>query len=503
MRIPVEIVYRQLEGKYSFRRISVNTHRQVKGVYFASENLRTADYIYIMTDEDYLPAFYHMSNAVLFLLSDNEPHNLNPTNDVLLFPANTNREHLLNDIAVIFQDYYDWAEQIDLCADDYEGIRAMMDLTHQDLHASLILTDANLQFLYYTKDFERKGYLDSGNRLLPSEATLRLLTADEDYYRAMTRKDVFRFPEKDYHEVSLCYNLFSITGATQGRLMLLRSDGDYTPDDRFILEYLGYRIARILRNHVVQSFPLDSYRQFRRQLAELLNHPNDPDVGLSNTIEQIGWKEEAGFLMITFHALHGREIIAKKRLCNQLEQHFIGAFTVEKDNALYLLLNAKRRDIEMSLPELRRICDPYKVIFAIGPEMDSIVQAGHCAKICDAVSEIAVGRNAAAVEADFVEYGLDYLLKYDMRAIPAELLQHPAVRTLKKHDDTHGTAFIETLRAYLQEDRSPTRTARHLFIHRSTLLERLERMKALILPFNLDGQETRLFVSLSLRIMSV
>ena len=271
MRIPAGIVYRQLEKQYSVKSICENAHRMVRGVFFASQALRQENYIYIMTDEDYLPAFYHMSNACLLLLSDSVPHNVNPTNDILLLPSDTDREKLLNDIAVIFQDYYDWAERVELCPDSYDGIRAMMDLTHEHLKASLILTDSNLQFLYYTRDFAQSGYLNAGNHMLPSEDTLRLLAKDEDYASLSARREVFRFPERGDHEVSLCYNLFAANGATQGRLMLLRKDGDYTGDDAFILEYLGYRIARILRTHVIQAFPMDRYRRFRQMLTDKLS----------------------------------------------------------------------------------------------------------------------------------------------------------------------------------------------------------------------------------------
>ena len=501
MKIPAEIIYRRLEGQYEMKRSICDPNRMIRGVFFARQDPPDGEYIYILKDGIQPEAFRGRRGAVLFLLSDREPELPVPGCDLILFPVDTDRERLLNDTAGILQEYYDWAEQIGNCSDSYAGIREMMDLANRKLNASMILTDAKHQFLYYTEDFIQRGYLDSSNRHLPSEATLRMLAEDEDYFpRLLSRKDVYRFPEKDYHEASLCYNLFAVTGATQGTLMLLRPDGAYTPDDSFILEYLGYRIARILRSHVITSFPLDSYRNFRQALAQLLESPDASVPLLEGMADRIGWKKEDSYFMLSFHPVRsGEMIIAKERLRSQMERNYPGAFSVEKGNAVYLVMNAKRKDIEMSFPELRRICEPYHVIISAGPEMDEISQAGCCGVICDAFAEISLEAYADSIP-DPEELLERYLLGFSTRSLPKKLLLHPAVRELQKYDSAHGTPYLETLDAYLKEDRSPTRASRRLYIHRSTFLERLDRIKSIMEPWDLDNWRTRFLAALSLEL---
>ncbi len=71
---------------------------------------------------------------------------------------------------------------------------------------------------------------------------------------------------------------------------------------------------------------------------------------------------------------------------------------------------------------------------------------------------------------------------------------------LKKHDEENQTQYMETLRVYLEQHLSATQAARELFIHRSTFLYRLDRIKE-ILQSELDDPEEIFYLELSLRLL--
>jgi DNA-binding PucR family transcriptional regulator len=56
-------------------------------------------------------------------------------------------------------------------------------------------------------------------------------------------------------------------------------------------------------------------------------------------------------------------------------------------------------------------------------------------------------------------------------AVPGPLLDH---------DEEHGLGLVPTLEAYLEADRSPTRTAGVLHVHVNTVYYRVERLKAIL-----------------------
>jgi purine catabolism regulator len=81
----------------------------------------------------------------------------------------------------------------------------------------------------------------------------------------------------------------------------------------------------------------------------------------------------------------------------------------------------------------------------------------------------------------------------ELRAFSNEILGN-----LIEYDRTQGTDLVQTLSAYFQHNANLAQTAQALYIHRNTLLYRLERAKE-IGKFDLDNPETRLAIQLALR----
>lgn len=69
---------------------------------------------------------------------------------------------------------------------------------------------------------------------------------------------------------------------------------------------------------------------------------------------------------------------------------------------------------------------------------------------------------------------------------------------LVEYDRTQGTDLIETLTAYFAHKGNLSQTAEALFVHRNTLLYRMERIRE-ISGLDLDNPETRLSIQLALR----
>ena len=51
------------------------------------------------------------------------------------------------------------------------------------------------------------------------------------------------------------------------------------------------------------------------------------------------------------------------------------------------------------------------------------------------------------------------------------------IRRLIAHDEASPTSYVETLRTYLENNLSIAKTSSELYVHRSTLMERLARIK--------------------------
>ena len=76
------------------------------------------------------------------------------------------------------------------------------------------------------------------------------------------------------------------------------------------------------------------------------------------------------------------------------------------------------------------------------------------------------------------------------------------VRLLWEYDKEHQTEFYKTLKVYLENNENAVKSARKLFIHRSTFLYRLERIKEMT-GLDLNDPNMHLYCLLSYRILEL
>lgn len=97
---------------------------------------------------------------------------------------------------------------------------------------------------------------------------------------------------------------------------------------------------------------------------------------------------------------------------------------------------------------------------------------------------------------------LDYLLESCLGDMTLEAMLGPGLRKLQHHDKTKGTQYLKTLNVYLQQEMSIVHTAQALFIHRSSLLKRLDKIQRL-LEDDLTDPRKRLYYRICLELMEL
>ena len=75
---------------------------------------------------------------------------------------------------------------------------------------------------------------------------------------------------------------------------------------------------------------------------------------------------------------------------------------------------------------------------------------------------------------------VDYLFSLQSPQSANQLeVMHPAISLLKQYDRQYKTDYLNTLEIWLKNERSAAATCRAMFIHRNTLLHRLDRIQEL------------------------
>ena len=103
---------------------------------------------------------------------------------------------------------------------------------------------------------------------------------------------------------------------------------------------------------------------------------------------------------------------------------------------------------------------------------------------------------------NFDDYALTELILNAQSDLPLDMYFSDGLRSLLDHDREAPISYIETLRVYLSQNMNVTRTAAELFIHRSTLLERLSRIER-ELGEDLDDPDVRLRLQILLKALEM
>lgn len=94
----------------------------------------------------------------------------------------------------------------------------------------------------------------------------------------------------------------------------------------------------------------------------------------------------------------------------------------------------------------------------------------------------------------FSQCVLQYVLYECTNNMPASLLCTDGLAAIMEYDQKRNTDYLHTLDIYLQHEMSVTKTAEKLFIHRSSLLKRLNKIKQLLPETeNLNDPNIRLY----------
>ena len=73
---------------------------------------------------------------------------------------------------------------------------------------------------------------------------------------------------------------------------------------------------------------------------------------------------------------------------------------------------------------------------------------------------------------------------------------------LRTFDGDHNTDYYNTLKLYVQNHLNAVQTAKQLYIHRSTFLYRMEKIKEMI-HLDLDDYDTLLYAMITFRMLEL
>ena len=493
MKLSADIIFRRLREKYNVTISgprSSELHLGRPEFYMEQEEIFRSDHLYLAT-ADHLPSRPVIRrNAVLVCVGDQI--RLKYYKERLCVITIHNKA----DFFRVFQALQEIYDQFD------EWERTLNDHLIHDQDIQMILTDSadifRKQILMIDHAFRlvantggEEGYAASfsGSGSLESSDLSTYL----DSFDLMTEKRGALKINIGGHK-TLCVNLFDRDGRYEGCLFIEQKDDFPEGEDR-LAEYLARTIELALeKNPQVLNSEQSSMKALLKALIE------EQPLSASERWLLNASNQKFSFSCILLEYATQKNRVPAGYLCDLFEEVFAQSYALNTEAGILCFLNEKPEEaFRNKLNEFAAdmhvcagISQPFSDLFSVRISYLQAQAALENGKLLDPGKKLYF----------FSDHALTTMVINSLGDLPAEAYFPAGFREILRHDDSSGVSYLETLKVFLEENMSYTAASKRLYIHRSTLIDRIARIER-ELKIDLNDHDQKLLLEILLKAVDI
>lgn len=407
-----------------------------------------------------------------------------------------------NAIQQIFDKHDAWEMVLGEIINDDASVSAMLECSGEVLGNPLTVIDAQFRFLGQWRHDEA-----SDSETLASLGATTILNP-EAFASYISERDLSMDVAEPFvldllGTKTLNANLID-SGEYQGCLTVYCEDRDFRPSDTQLAGYLATMLVRALRRRA--TMPETDGTSVRRILMDLVDEM--PLDGRERAVLEAR-SGDSNLLCIRIRLNHRLSQLPIGYVCTMVESTFARSIAFEHHRTSVVAFV----DVATLAPDggdyreelhrhLRPLVTSLQAKAAVSDPMHDLSQARLFFLQASTTLE-----NGSLIDPDlsiyeFQNYALVGMVVNALGDMPVDMLCSEGLRRLMAHDASSQTSYLETLRCFLDNSMSVTKTARELYVHRSTLLERLARIRR-ELGEDLDDPDVRLRLQILLKALDV
>ena len=413
-------------------------------------------------------------SAPLFLCVGQPEQRVQQFLDVCILPESVHALTLFNFIQRLFDRLDEWAQRLKDVAETSADVALLLDSAAGMLQNPVWLCDARCHVVASSKRYDAELSqlnLAESYKLLEQ----RLLSAVQSE-GSMQHLSVSGAPD-------LAVLCFSASGA-RFALVCAASERPFYGSDEVVFEHLSGFVKLMLseRKLSVRALRQRTENEKIEPLLRSLLDQTELESNILHALNEQGWDEDAWYCVAAAERQNGDMRSAQLyALCDRIESVFPAScafFLPPVVAAVIRLEHIEDESIRLTCNELGRqegvhfgICDPVRGLAQLRVRL---LLAQNVLQRIETDATFAVS---------FAGVAERYFCERSVSEFPAELICLRSVLEMAAYDHEHDTNYIETANRYLKNRFNAVKTANELFIHRSTFLYRLERIKT---QFGLD-----------------
>lgn len=424
-------------------------------------------------------------------------------NTCILLDENVSIPKLFADIQKIIQKYRLWDESLSAILNNNPTIKEICDSCDNIFENPIIVYDSSLLVLALSNEMPGLPNWEydeeSGRPALPL-SILNDFKIDMEFQDTMLTKKSYLY-DRDFLGCRGLYNNLWIDNIYSGRVCIHELGRELQGKDYALLDYLSQIITSTIQKHTLHKS--EKLKLFEESLKDLLEGNKVNELFFIKLLDDIGWdKDDSHICLKIIMEERDSKTYSSKYTCNRLINNFKNSIVFPYSDSILMIINLSKSD-----ENLTTIMSELKIFLREG-----LLRAGISMVSNDffRLHEYYIQTSLAITlgsEIDpmywyfhFEDYILAAMFHEISKNMPLDMYCERGLFELQKYDKENDSNLFNTLRIYLENNMNIAHASEELFIHRTTLLYRIDRINTLI-NLNLKNPEDRFKLLLSYNLL--
>jgi hypothetical protein len=445
----------------------------------------------------------HHSIIICLEKPDAVPDSLD--NDLIVLDDPISSQLILNILTSILDSFSEWDLHLREALYKTMSFQDITDLISQMLETPVSLINQDFRYIAYSKleGGKHEKFVDEQNQLPLEDATM--LLSRPDFKQLELIHEAFSYVAAE----SVVYKNIYYRQQYVGRLGVLIDEHIDEEYCKAIFDYAAFYIEALYAHS--QSFDVTPLKlaKIHEFLAMIFNKEwVDADAFQKTLTENHAEPNDIYAVLCLTSNNIARATFSFTYLCSKVEQMWTGIYCIHRGEQIIILSNrsllARNGHLDFHQELIYFIRDAL-LLAGISREFSDISCLNN---ISNAYLQANYALETGRVKKPehwyhyFNDYALDYLLQNGCAPFRPDQVCHPALLQLLKHDRENGTSFTKTLFTYVRLRFNAVASAKALFIHRSSFINRMERIQELV-QINWDDINERVYLLLSFKLLKI
>lgn len=390
---------------------------------------------------------------------------------------------VFNEVQDVFYKYETWNNNLMKSIASHESLQSIANKAASELDNPFVVFDIAFKIITtggnIPKDYEGTSWESIINKEYIPLETFQF--PDNDLYFFLKHNKEIYYPQGSPYNSNM--NIF-LNIYVEGQLFAILAESDVN------VEFTNGQLSLIIHIRNMLEFGLTSYFK-SKGTSEILTYyvekllkglPVSEKI-LRHYLEERGWSISGYFCVYTLSNLNGEQLSDnQEEFCLlRIKKMVKSAIVFTYDHYIIVITKQMTKDIDTSfieemgqlLNKLELRCG-YSHLFYHFSELQSYYNQSRLAILEGEIID------PEKVAWNFNDYYFQYIINVLSNSINLKTLCHPGILKLLNYDKENNTDYIKCVQTYLVNGCNLSQTGKDLFMHRNTLVYRLEKIQQML-----------------------